>query len=94
MSRPGTRVAVDDGRMRLRLTRKLADEIDGIDLSHHHVGDTFDMPTRDGQMLIAEGWGERDRRGDGSQAIVIAFRRATDPGPLRLDEVDDLSRAS
>jgi hypothetical protein len=28
--------------MRVRLTRKLADEVDGIDLSAHVVGETFE----------------------------------------------------
>ena len=80
--------------MRVRLTRRLAEQIDGIDLSHHHVGETFDLSTRNARLLIAEGWGEPDRRGEGPHtSVVIAFRRATDPGPLREDE-EDLSRAS
>ena len=82
-------------KMRVRLTRKLAEEIDGIDLSHDHVGDVIDLSTRDAQTLIAERWAERERRGEGPrESIVLAFRRATDPGPLRDDEEDHLSRAS
>lgn len=81
--------------MRVRLTRKLAEEIDGIDLSHHHVGETFDVSTRNARLLIAEGWAERDRRGEGSHtSVVVAFRRATDPFPLHDNEKDDLNRAS
>lgn len=81
--------------MRVRLTRKLAAELDGIDLSLHHVGDTIDLPTREARTLIAEGWAERERRGKGvSGTIVLAFRRATDPGHIRSDEDDHLSRAS
>ena len=81
-------------RMRVRLTRKLADEIDGIDLSHDHVGDIIDLSTREAGTLIAEGWAERDRRSEGPHAsIVLAFRRSTDPGPFRSDD-DHLSRAS
>jgi hypothetical protein len=78
--------------MRVRLTRKLAEVIDGVDLSGHSVGETFDLPRRDARLLIAEGWAQRDRRGHGS-SVVIAFRRATDPGPFHRDE-DELSRAS
>ena len=83
------------GKMRVRLTRKLADEIDGIDLSHEHVGDIIDLSTLEAQTLIAEKWAERERRGEGQrESIVLAFRRATDPGPLRADQDDHLSRAS
>jgi len=78
--------------MRVRLTRKLAEAIDGVDLSGHSVGETFDLPRRDARLLIAEGWAQPDLRGHGS-SVVIAFRRATDPGPLHRDE-DELSRAS
>lgn len=42
--------------MRIRLTRKLADCVDGIDLSHYAVGDVLDLPEREAQLLIAEGW--------------------------------------
>src|SRR5688500_40334 len=30
--------------MRVRLTRKLADRLDGIDVKNHHVGDVLDLP--------------------------------------------------
>jgi hypothetical protein len=42
--------------MRIRLTRKLAEAVDGIDLSLHHVGDWIDVSEHDADMLIAEGW--------------------------------------
>lgn len=42
--------------MRIRLTRKLADCIDGVDLSHYSVGDVLDLPTWEAQLLIAEEW--------------------------------------
>ena len=40
----------------VRLTRKLAEAIDGVDLSHNKVGDQLDLTPRDARMLIAEGW--------------------------------------
>jgi hypothetical protein len=40
----------------VRLTRKYADAIDGVDLSHHKVGDYLNLSSRDARMLIAEGW--------------------------------------
>jgi hypothetical protein len=40
----------------VRLTRKYAEAIDGVDLSGRNVGDRLDLPLRDARMLIAEGW--------------------------------------
>jgi hypothetical protein len=34
----------------------LADAIDGVDLSHHRVGDLMDLSQHDADVLIAEGW--------------------------------------
>ena len=44
--------------MKVRLTRKLADVINEIDLSTSSVGDIIDLPQRDARILIAEGWAE------------------------------------
>jgi hypothetical protein len=50
----------------VRLTRKYADVIDGIDLSSCDVGDRLPLPPHDAQVLLAEGWAEpapaRERR--------------------------------
>lgn len=45
--------------MKIRLTRKLAECINGIDLSHREVGDVFDVAERSAELLIAEGWAKR-----------------------------------
>lgn len=42
--------------MLIRLTRKLADCIDGVDLSHYSVGDVLDLPAWEAHLLIAEAW--------------------------------------
>jgi hypothetical protein len=42
--------------MRIQLMRKLADHLDGVDVSAFREGDVFDLPRRDAQLLIAEGW--------------------------------------
>jgi hypothetical protein len=42
--------------MKVQLTRKLSEIVDGIDLSRVRVGDTFELPPRDALTLIAEGW--------------------------------------
>jgi hypothetical protein len=44
--------------MKIRLTRKFADLINGIDLSKAHTGETLDLSTRDAEILLAEGWAE------------------------------------
>jgi hypothetical protein len=43
--------------MKIRLTRKLADSIDGVDLSRKKVGRVINVARHDAQLLIAEGWG-------------------------------------
>lgn len=56
--------------MKIRLTRKLSNLLDGIDLSRYQQGDTLDLSAREADMLVAEGWAEpaedpaRDRAAD------------------------------
>ena len=42
--------------MLVRLTRKLAQRIDGIDLRRCAVGEIVDLPDREALSLIAEAW--------------------------------------
>jgi len=42
--------------MLIRLTRKLAECVDGIDLSRSREGDVLDLSSHDAQLLVAEGW--------------------------------------
>ena len=46
----------DPTGMKVRLTRKLSELIDGIDLSRAREGDMLRLPPRDALVLIAEGW--------------------------------------
>ena len=48
--------------MRVRLIRKLADQIDGVDLRESVVGDLLDLGWTDARVLIAEGWATPARR--------------------------------
>lgn len=48
--------------MRVRLTRKFADLIDGIDLSRRQVGEVITLPAREARILMAEGWATQDSR--------------------------------
>ena len=45
--------------VRIRLTRKFAACLNGLDLSRINVGDIVFLPERDAVMLIREGWAER-----------------------------------
>ena len=40
----------------MRLTRKFADFIDGVDLRHCRVGDLLDIPRHEAEILLAEDW--------------------------------------
>jgi hypothetical protein len=44
--------------MRVKLIRKLADILNGIDLTKVCVGDVVDLKTRHAVLLVAEGWAE------------------------------------
>lgn len=44
--------------MKVRLTQKFSEQINGVDLSKAHTGDTLDLTDRDARTLIAEGWAE------------------------------------
>jgi hypothetical protein len=48
--------------MRVRLIRKLADQLDGVDLSGHEIGDVFDLPSVEAGILVAEEWATPERR--------------------------------
>lgn len=43
---------------RIRLIRKLASILNGVDLSKFHVGDVLVVPEATAAMLIREGWAE------------------------------------
>jgi hypothetical protein len=42
--------------MRIRLSRKLSPLLNGVDISRQSVGDVIDLPRRDAELLLAEGW--------------------------------------
>jgi hypothetical protein len=57
VSAPLNRAVTAQARMvRVRLTRKLANLIDGVDLSQLHAGDELELSDRDARLLILEGW--------------------------------------
>jgi hypothetical protein len=67
--------------MKVILMRKLADRMDGVDVTDCQVGDVLDLGPDDARILIAERWAIQDRRehvGPGS----MERRRAAD---VRVD---------
>jgi hypothetical protein len=48
--------------MRVRLIRKFADRIDGVDLRGHEVDEVFDVSPMDARLLMAEEWAIAERR--------------------------------
>jgi len=42
--------------MKIRLTRKFADRLDGIDLSEARAGEQIEVTEHEAELLIAEGW--------------------------------------
>ena len=66
--------------MRVRLTRKYSDQIDGVDLQGCEVGDVLDLSLFEARILLAEGWAVPDPQ--------AATRRLQPP------QTEDLPRAS
>jgi len=65
--------------MKVRLTRKFSNLLNGIDLSQYQKGDVLDLPARDAEMLVAEGWAEpaREPPRDGASDGPGRARRRT-----------------
>ena len=56
------KVCYSEWRMRVRLIRKHAERIDGVDLRGCEPGDVLDVSAADGRLLIAEQWAMPERR--------------------------------
>ena len=54
----GKRFARDGGVPRIRLTRKLALTMNGVDVSRLSVGDIIELPDHQAQMMVECGWAE------------------------------------
>lgn len=61
--------------MKVRLTRKHAERIDGIDLTGREPGDLLDLPTQQARLIVAEDWAIPERR-----------QHQTPTGPRRRDD--------
>jgi hypothetical protein len=61
--------------MKVRLTRKLADRIDGIDLQGREPGDVLELPTPEARLLLAEAWAIPERRREATDHYPKPDRR-------------------
>jgi CheY-like chemotaxis protein len=57
--------------VRIRIVKKLANAIDGVDLSRMHSGDVLDVSDADARVLIAEGWAEPARAAHRLAPVLI-----------------------
>jgi hypothetical protein len=64
--------------MRVVLTRKLAECVDGIELSGWRVGDVLELPDQEASLLLAERWAIPDRRSI-NKAAPVERRRSQGP---------------
>ena len=81
--------------MRVRLTKKLADCLNGFDLAHARVGSVLAVSDRDGNMLIAEGWAVPDfpmGRAGRSEAHAADAERRRSRRPAGGDNPPKLKR--
>ena len=48
--------------MKVWLTRKYAERIDGVSLEGYNVGDTLELHPSEARLLLAEAWAQPERR--------------------------------
>lgn len=69
--------------IRIRLTRKFAQLLNGVDVSRWRVGDIIDLPRRDAELLLAEGWArlatDNNHISDSDTRLESPRRRSTKP---------------
>ena len=71
--------------VRIRLTKKLAGSLNGIDLRAVHVGDVFDLADGPGRLLVAERWAEEIAPGIHTRSTAHD-RPARDRGPQKTSK--------
>ena len=62
---------------KVRLIRKLANQLNGIDLTRVRVGEQFDVSQYEANMLIAEGWAVQTDAADVANDRPARPRRRT-----------------
>ncbi|HEY6212738.1 MAG TPA: hypothetical protein VIW45_10650 [Vicinamibacterales bacterium] len=77
--------------MKVRLTKKLADEIDGVSLDGRDVGDVLDISPTEARLLVAEDWATTEERR--RLRTRVRFDRRHHESPP-LEQETDRERAS
>ena len=62
--------------MRVRLTRKLAERIDGVDLSRSRTGDILDLSPQEAGLLVSEQWAVPVAAASETRHAMVAGARA------------------
>ena len=81
--------------MRVRIVRKLADRVDGIDITNCDVGDLIDLRENEAYVMVAERWAVPARRRGDSAGLSrsLTDRRQADDLYARLrNKRDDIER--
>jgi len=73
------------GPLKLRLTRKLAEVLDGIDLSSAKPGEVIEATEHDAALLMAEGWAVPARAAPELPRAEVADRSRR-PRPASTEE--------
>ena len=80
-------------RMKIRLIKRLAERLDGVDLRHVKAGDVLNLPDREAALLIAERWATPDRRDADAPWPHDERRGESRAAPARRILSDDLIRS-
>ena len=76
---------------KVRLTRKLAEVVNGIDLSGVEPGDEMELSTREAAILIAEGWATPIAESP-DDALSLSTRRVSEALIRRNEAADKPAR--
>jgi len=79
--------------VKVRLTRKLANRINGVDLTGRELGDVFQPSRHEATLLIAEGWAVPHAEDPGSRRQVAAASSTT-PTPVAPKDDTNLKSRS
>ena len=80
--------------MKVRLIRKLADYLDGVNVSRQHVGDLLDLRPEQARALVAEGWATPEERRRSAASAPFGERRRVPSWSLDVADEDDIECAA
>ena len=77
--------------MKVVLTRKLAEQLDGVNVKDRKVGDVLDLNPSEARALIAEQWAVPERRRFSALTIDVERRHHRDRSDVDHDRYDRAS---